>query len=237
MTPNIWPPHPSCAAFEPAFKAIGRLVNDVALLLASHCDALVTRKLGPTHPFTSLHATLCASTSAKARLLNYYPSPHPAPDALWCGYHNDHSILTALIPQQFYHADTRVPLPVAPDGRAGLYTHSEGTDPRKADIPPGAIAFQIGEAAQIMSGGVLRATPHAVRMPKGHAPHLARLAFAVFLQPNPWDMLEMPSAYSDEQVRRAVCTSPLVPSLQDGRWQKGDRFVDFAAKTIKAYQA
>jgi hypothetical protein len=32
-------------------------------------------------------------------------------------------------------------------------------------VPDGALAFQIGETAQVVSGGVLRATPHYVRGP------------------------------------------------------------------------
>lgn len=33
----------------------------------------------------------------------------------------------------------------------------------EVQVPPGAVLFQLGEAAQIISGGTLMATPHAVR--------------------------------------------------------------------------
>ncbi len=47
------------------------------------------------------------------------------------------------------------------------------------------LAFQIGETAQIMSGGVLRATPHAVqavRWPESAS--ICRNTFALFMEPN-----------------------------------------------------
>ena len=50
-------------------------------------------------------------------------------------------------------------------------------------VPSGAILFQLGEAAQIISGGALMATPHAVR--KG-MPGLSRESFALFVEPH-WD--------------------------------------------------
>jgi isopenicillin N synthase-like dioxygenase len=44
------------------------------------------------------------------------------------------------------------------------------------------LAFQIGEASQIASGGFLVATPHLVR--GSSYPNLSRNTFAVFMQPN-----------------------------------------------------
>jgi isopenicillin N synthase-like dioxygenase len=50
------------------------------------------------------------------------------------------------------------------------------------------LAFQIGEAAQIASRGLLVATPHLVR---GAAyPNMARNTFAVFMHPNADDLLK-----------------------------------------------
>jgi isopenicillin N synthase-like dioxygenase len=65
----------------------------------------------------------------------------------------------------------------------GLYIKSRGETLTKVDIPLDCLAFQIGEASQVASRGLLVATPHLVRSIKG-APHLSRNTFAVFLQPN-----------------------------------------------------
>ena len=50
-----------------------------------------------------------------------------------------------------------------------------------------AIAFQVGEALQVASGGALRATPHCVVAPStAEAQRLTRCTFALFMQPK-WD--------------------------------------------------
>jgi isopenicillin N synthase-like dioxygenase len=45
----------------------------------------------------------------------------------------------------------------------GLYVRNRKSELIKVTIPADCIAFQIGETAQIHSGGILQATPHAVK--------------------------------------------------------------------------
>lgn len=244
MSRNVWPTDPSCKGVEPVFKSIGRYVNDIGLHVARHCDKFVQDKIGTKHQFSKLEETLRNSKVAKGRLLNYFPPDSdtepstPASgmnDELWCGYHNDHGALTGLLAGQFYTANDQKPLSSTPDPRAGLYVHRWDTDTaEKVVIPHNCIAFQIGESAQIMSGGVLRATPHAVLMPKTNIANVSRVTLAVFLQPNPWEKLYMPRNYRPADNDAALKTNRLVPSLS-GRYEQGDLYVDFAAKTIKAY--
>lgn len=245
MSRNFWPSDPSCKGVEPFFKSIGRYVNDIGLHVARHCDKFVRDKLGTKHQFSSLEESLRTSKVVKGRLLNYFPpdsNTEPIAlasdmkDELWCGYHNDHGTLTGLLAGQFYTANDQKPLATTPDSRAGLYVHRRDNDlAEKVVIPLDCIAFQIGEAAQIMSGGVLRATPHAVVMPKTNIANISRVTLAVFLQPNPWEPLHMPRNYGPAESDETLETSHLVPSLRSGRYKQGDLFVDFAAKTIKAY--
>ena len=87
---------------------------------------------------------------------------------------------------EFYHQR----LLTAPDGAAARsYLRSRGYDGEvvRATFKPTQLAFQMGQATQIHSGGLLRATPHCVRAAGGAAAAgIARNAFAVFMQPN-WD--------------------------------------------------
>lgn len=53
-----------------------------------------------------------------------------------------------------------------PDPNAGLYARSRSGDLVKVSIPQDYLAFQIGETAQIQSGGILQATPHCVKYSK-----------------------------------------------------------------------
>lgn len=73
-----------------------------------------------------------------------------------------------------------------PDSSAGLYIKSRKGDVIHVNIPTDCLAFQIGETAQIHTGGVLQATPHSVRgcSEKDAKCHgVSREAFAVFMEP------------------------------------------------------
>lgn len=73
----------------------------------------------------------------------------------------------------------------SPDPKAGLYVRARGGEVVHVRLPPGCLAFQMGEATQIHSGGALVATPHCVRAAQGPAAvGVARNQFAVFIQPN-----------------------------------------------------
>ena len=63
---------------------------------------------------------------------------------------------------------------------AGLYVQSKEGDYFKVVIPDDYLAFQIGEAAQVASRGLLKATPHLVR--GAFKENMARNTFAVFMQ-------------------------------------------------------
>jgi hypothetical protein len=69
-----------------------------------------------------------------------------------------------------------------PDAAAGLYIKTRSGQTVRAPIPPGSLAFQIGECAQIQSGGALQATPHWVQAPRGAASEgVGRGTMAVFM--------------------------------------------------------
>jgi isopenicillin N synthase-like dioxygenase len=73
-----------------------------------------------------------------------------------------------------------------PDPAAGLYIRSREGDLIQVRMPPGdsQLAFQIGETAQVHTGGVLQATPHAVRSGSGEASKgVTRETLAVFMEP------------------------------------------------------
>lgn len=74
----------------------------------------------------------------------------------------------------------------SPDPQTGLYIRNRAGDTVKAVIPPGNIAFQVGQAWEIESEGRLCATPHAVVRGGGGQGAVSRETFAVFLQPH-WD--------------------------------------------------
>jgi isopenicillin N synthase-like dioxygenase len=52
----------------------------------------------------------------------------------------------------------------SPDAEAGLYVRTRGGKEFQVRVPKDSIAFQIGESSQVLTGGLLRATPHAVQV-------------------------------------------------------------------------
>ena len=76
----------------------------------------------------------------------------------WCGWHNDHGSLTGLLPA--IYLDNYGNIVNCPDGKAGLYIKSRTGELVHAKFPENSIAFQVGETAQIHTGGWLQATPH-----------------------------------------------------------------------------
>lgn len=231
--PNIWPTEEDCPGFEAACKTLSRQMVEVGALLARHCDAYVA-SVDPTYPAHRLQDTIEKCRCHKARLLYYFAKDPSAADSNWCGWHNDHGSLTALTSAIYFDADGKqVP---CPDANAGLYIRSRHGETVRVSVPADCIAFQIGEASQVHSGGVLQATPHYVRAPD--APGVSRGTLAVFMEPE-WDTpMDTPTGADPQAVLRGArgeLLPPGMPGLVD-RWvQNGQTFGSFTEKTLAAY--
>ncbi|MCD7461765.1 hypothetical protein HAX54_047064 [Datura stramonium] len=71
---NIWP-HEALPELETAFKTLGKLILDVGLLLAYHCDRYASREMVMLEG-EGLEQTLAHSRCHKGRLLYYFPAQH-----------------------------------------------------------------------------------------------------------------------------------------------------------------
>ncbi|XP_057466626.1 uncharacterized protein LOC130756163 [Actinidia eriantha] len=185
---NIWPDK-ALPELELAFKALGKLILDVGLMLAYHCDLYVSR-VTRMHENEGLELILLRSRCHKGRLLYYIPSLQSFGtqdgDSMssWCGWHTDHGSLTGLTCGMFMRDAVEIP---CPDSAAGLYIKTRTDQIVKVVFGEDEIAYQIGETTEILSRGHLCATPHCVRAPKGkEASGLERSTFALFMQPD-WD--------------------------------------------------
>ena len=205
LHPNIWPSEEDCAGFEAACKRLAQLMVAAGAELARHVDAYVLRRTqaagsSPPQATQLLEHIVKRSRTHKARLLYYFPAaldpaecaeggsgaPSAAPaqetTSPWCGAHNDHGSLTALTSAMFFNQASGEALKGCPDPDAGLYIKTRAGETVRAPIPLDCLAFQIGETAQILSGGALQATPHWVRAPRGAASAgVSRGTLAVFM--------------------------------------------------------
>jgi isopenicillin N synthase-like dioxygenase len=140
-----------------------------------------------------------------------------------------------------------------PDPTAGLYiqprNNNNNNNPVKVVIPTDCCAFQIGETSQILSGGLLRATPHAVlagtRTPSSLMTNVTRESFALFLQPNEDFVLNLPTTTTTTTVSSSSVSSeedmfgsiPQRPDLEPiaSRWRNGQTFGAFHWATIQKF--
>jgi isopenicillin N synthase-like dioxygenase len=134
----------------------------------------------------------------------------------------------------------------SPDPSSGLFVqprnsssssssnNNGGGGPVKASIPHDCCAFQIGESSQILSGGLLRATPHAVRAGSTALllPYVTRESFALFLQPNDDYVLHLPTGISVQDLGTPVRSD--IEPLQS-RWTPGQTFGEFHWATIRKF--
>jgi isopenicillin N synthase-like dioxygenase len=239
--PNIWPKD-DLPLLEHSFKSLGQLIVKVGILLGKQCDGFVNSK-APTYLENKLHNIIDTSLCCKARLLHYFPYIKPDVElectndendfSSWCGWHNDHGSLTGLVSAIFLDKDGKeVP---NPDPNAGLYIMSRKSECIKVSIPSDCVAFQIGETAQIHSGGILQATPHAVRGAKVEG--ISRETFAVFMEPGWLEPMNCPDGMSESEAQSqssAENLPPGVPSLAS-RWMTTQNFGEFTDATLNSY--
>ena len=118
----------------------------------------------------------------------------------WCTTHVDHGCLTGLTSALYIDESGNPPLPNIQDGNiftppipflpsppstsTGLYVHSRTSRITKVTIPPDSLAFQTGEALELITGGKFRAVPHFVCAgDREDGKRIARNTLAVFTQP------------------------------------------------------
>ncbi|KAJ8750436.1 hypothetical protein K2173_015575 [Erythroxylum novogranatense] len=185
---NIWPEN-ALPELEFAFKALGKLILDVGLMLAYHCDRYVSNGM-EVNENEGLEQILLRSRCHKGRLLYYFPSEQidtaVVGDSMssWCGWHTDHGSLTGLTCAMFKRDGVEIP---SPDSAAGLYIKTRTDQIVKVVFGSDEIAYQVGETTEVLSRGYLCATPHCVRAPSGkNASTVDRSTFALFMQPD-WD--------------------------------------------------
>lgn len=229
-SPNVWPGESVLPGFEKTFEDLCHLMIDVAGYVARSCDRYGVAKLDGYRDGT-LEEIVRSSVSTKARLLHYFPPPTPeAPaeedeavafDDDWCATHHDLGALTGLTSQMFVDEAIHKPKPAVdgslpplqelddhPDPKAGLWIKDRAGRTTQVHIPRDCLAFQTGEALQLITRGSFRAVPHFVRGARpGKAGHIARNTLAVFTQPNLWEMVDEKRTFAD--LARATLAAAL----------------------------
>lgn len=147
----------------------------------------------------------------------------------WCATHLDHGCLTGLTSAMFVDEAATNPviapsfeaqegavseavlaplaeLATSPDPAAGLYIKSRTGETVQVKIPRDCIAFQTGEALELITGGKFKAVPHFVRGARAALSdgRIARNTLAVFTQPNLGDEVDMEQHITFGEFARGV---------------------------------
>ena len=247
---NKWPNEievPQLKDFKDSAKHLGSIMHEVVILLAKHIDTMAAAKVnGYTKDL--LYNAMKETEKAKGRLLYYYPleekkgdDTSAAKEDSWIGYHNDSGFLTSLAGDLYVDDTTGEPLPPElVDPEAGLYVTDRSGESIHVTIPQDCLAIQIGECVQILTGGVVVATPHCVRAPRAtwnpnSSTKVARISHPCFIDSKPTFPLRKPKGCTREDVTKAGSGEGKVPPLKDRWTEDGQTFGDFLQKTFSRY--
>ena len=229
---NVWP-REEVPELEHTFAAMTQIQVEVGLDMCQAFDKYLHHLTGGQHELGRFYDMISSSVSYLGRMLHYFPVQPEVNSKLdgLCGWHVDHSCITCVLSPLYLDLEGR-PKP-KPDN-CGLHVKVPTNGSIcKVDIPEDCVAIQLGETFQVLSGGLLRATPHCVRACQN--PDISREQLALFLSCNPTESMEMPS-YSlpfDEVVKTAFLPEG-VPPLRS-RLSGASVYQDFATNTFKAY--
>ncbi|KAK5082169.1 hypothetical protein LTR05_007312 [Lithohypha guttulata] len=130
----------------------------------------------------------------------------------WCATHLDHGCLTGLTSAMFTDEASHSPLqelPASPSSSSGLYIRDRNGDTHKISIPRDCLAFQTGEALELITQGKLKAVPHFVKGVNmaevdDRQARIARNTLAVFTQPNLDEIVDPQTGLTFGEFARGV---------------------------------
>ncbi|XP_047320756.1 uncharacterized protein LOC124924806 [Impatiens glandulifera] len=234
------------------FKKLGLIMMEVGHLLAQICDIAIGG-----HELEQSLSDSCST--AKGRLIHYHSISDnlalnkkktakakqivqaSSSDRLWQEWHYDYGLFTLLTSPIFlsnshHHTHTRI--------NSGLEIFHQRMNQVLAvkSPPPDSFLVQVGESAEILSQGKIRANLHSVRKQAKieEEEDLSRETFVVFLQPG-WNQS---FSISDEFMKNHHSSNnsivpckeieKIVPPLLS-RMKDGMTFAEFSKQTTQQY--
>jgi isopenicillin N synthase-like dioxygenase len=227
---NLWPQE--LPELKSAFYEMGGIMRSNGLILFSIIDKYIKKrfpKYGLDYP-----SLIKESNMNTGRMLYYFPKKfakgHNVDTDNWCEWHNDHGSLTGLVSSVYLDEkgnEAKVNLT-----ETGLYIQNRKGEVIRVTFGKEDLAYQVGETLQIHSGGILHATPHAVKVLNDIPEDIARVTFALFMEPNYNEKLNIPEGAKIEDVKTSQIYK--VPKVQD-RFIPGMTFGEFTDATYNKF--
>ena len=229
-SPNIWP-REYLPTFESHFKFVGQFMYHLGLKVIKQCDDYLKLESNGKIPNNYLYNMIMESNTPKARLLHYYEQPECKKMELdgACGWHLDHGGLTVLTKAVYLNENYEE---VQEPEDCGLYIKDRHGNVHHGVIPENSVLCQMGEIFQVLSGGLLRATPHCVRSAalKG----VTRETFPVFMDCRADKDISLPTWSSVDVLETKGMDGLDIPKLT-GRYEGCKTYCEFGTKTYEAY--
>lgn len=210
---------------------MAKIMIQVGVMVAHQIDEIAHAKC-PTYPKNKLHDIIKKGGAHVGRLLHYFPfDAKESVEDDWCGWHNDHGALTALTSSMYIDKEGKEL--AFKETKGGLFAKNRFSETAKISIPADMLAFQLGESTQIITGGVLEATPHCVvRSDELAGKGVSRNTFALFMEPDDLEPMSVPATRKASQAINK--DTHKIPPLES-RWDNGIPFKEFHQRTIKFY--
>jgi isopenicillin N synthase-like dioxygenase len=242
---NKWPNEEEVRdleGFRSNAQRLGRIMHETVVLLAKHIDNLANREVDG-YSEDLLYNAMKETEKAKGRLLYYYPLEEIDCNSFdnWIGWHNDSGFLTSLAGDLYIDDRTGKPLDTCQiDPEAGLYVTDRSGKSIHVTIPEDCMAVQIGECVQILTGGVVCATPHCVKGTRSDyngaaGIKVARISCPCFIDSKPTFRLTAPRGSAREEIVGAGIGRDKVPALEERWLDDGMTFGEFLQKTFEKY--
>jgi isopenicillin N synthase-like dioxygenase len=243
---NIWPQE--LPYMKEAFEDLGNSIREVGLIILKNIDKYI-KENNPNYElnYCNIISDSCENTG---RMLYYFPKNRinyaqenynkenntdfnfNTEDVNWCEWHNDHCSLTGLVSANYINEDGTEANNLNLT-KTGLFVQNRKGEIVRITYGPDDLAFQLGESLQIHSGGLLHATPHAVKFMDDVKENIARNTFALFMEPNMDVKMNIPKGVNEESVYTPDIYKN-IPKIQI-RYNKDMNFGEFSQKTFDSY--
>jgi len=257
---NIWPE--ALPELNASFNSIGETIRDIGLIILSNIDKYIKqhyasyslnypriiansdentgrmlyyfprRQLKKQNILNNSNSNNINSNNRSNIPDNNSDNEFSSSENNWCEWHNDHGSLTGLLSAAYFNEDgseaTSLKLT-----KTGLFVQNRKGEVTRMAYGPEDLAFQVGETLQIHSGGLLQATPHAVKFMDDVPENIARTTFALFMEPAKSFKLNLPLESVKEDIHTSS-TYKFIPKLEY-RFREGMSFGQFCENTHELY--
>jgi len=229
---NIWPQE--LPSFKEDFLSLGEVIFESQNLLMKHIDSYISHKAKHIYPNKSFENTFSRISMKENDLIGRLIVNFPANQAKtkefnnWIGWHRDFGCITGLNRAMYFKPSGEPYKGV----KSGLLIRNKDNIIIDLSFEEDEIALQAGDASFMLSGGIITATPHSVKITNDIPRDVFRVTYVNFLEPAYEFTMKLPFELSPEELFKK---DPFKMMDVFTQWDPGCKYKDFIGYAIKAY--